>query len=205
DASFNESEINALKIQIERLKNVKESNQFKINNFENASKSLDKLIGSQICDNNRKCVGYNAVAPPPTDLFVPPTIDLSRSSLEEFQQPEFEGYGLRANKSDEVESPVVVEKKTVVPTIPKVDVVRPKQQEKPVRFRSVMVLGSQRSLIFLFAGHPEIELEDSEQSWDTRKTRLVKVTIQEVFRYILLVKIKLLIKKLEDSEDEHQV
>ncbi|GJX86278.1 hypothetical protein Tco_0337052 [Tanacetum coccineum] len=34
---------------------------------------------------------------------------------------------------DEVESLVVVEKKTVVPTIPKVDVVRPKQQEKPVR------------------------------------------------------------------------
>ncbi|GJW09877.1 ribonuclease H-like domain-containing protein [Tanacetum coccineum] len=159
DASFNESEINALKIQIERLKKEKESNQFKIDNFENASKSLDKLIGSQISDNNRKGVGYNAVAPPPTGLFAPPTIDLSSSGLEEFQQPEFEGYGLRANKSvcenssnetkknsnaplieewvsdneDEVKSPVVVEKKTVIPTIPKVDVVRPKQQEKPVR------------------------------------------------------------------------
>nr|GEY78942.1 ribonuclease H-like domain-containing protein [Tanacetum cinerariifolium] len=32
-----------------------------------------------------------------------------------------------------VESPVVVEKKTVVPTIAKVEVVRPKQHEKPVR------------------------------------------------------------------------
>ncbi|GJZ88827.1 hypothetical protein Tco_0660609, partial [Tanacetum coccineum] len=85
----------------------------------------------------RKGVGYNAVAPPPTGLFAPPTIDLSSSGLEEFQQPEFEGYGLRANKisdnEDEVESPVMVEKKTVVPTIPKVDIVRPKQQEKPVR------------------------------------------------------------------------
>ncbi|GJS76217.1 ribonuclease H-like domain-containing protein [Tanacetum coccineum] len=126
DASFNESEINALKIQIERLKKEKESNQFKIDNFENASKSLDKLIGSQISDNNRKGMGYNAVAPPPTGLFAPPTIDLSSSGLEEFQQPEFEGYGLRANKS-------VCKKKTVIPTIPKVDVVRPKQQEKPVR------------------------------------------------------------------------
>ncbi|GKG51741.1 hypothetical protein Tco_0544379, partial [Tanacetum coccineum] len=34
---------------------------------------------------------------------------------------------------DEVESPVVVETKTIVPSIPKVDIVRPKQQEKPVR------------------------------------------------------------------------
>nr|GEX11875.1 ribonuclease H-like domain-containing protein [Tanacetum cinerariifolium] len=37
------------------------------------------------------------------------------------------------NKNFSVESPVVVEKKTVVPTIAKVKVVRPKQQEKPVR------------------------------------------------------------------------
>nr|GEU94141.1 retrovirus-related Pol polyprotein from transposon TNT 1-94 [Tanacetum cinerariifolium] len=36
---------------------------------------------------------YNAVAPPPTCLFALPIIDLSNSSLEEFKQPEFEGYG----------------------------------------------------------------------------------------------------------------
>ncbi|GKF95105.1 hypothetical protein Tco_0287840, partial [Tanacetum coccineum] len=82
DASFNESEINALKIQIERLKKEKESNQIKIDNFENTSKSLDKLIGCQISDNNRKGVGYNAVAPPPTGLFAPFTIDLSNSGID---------------------------------------------------------------------------------------------------------------------------
>nr|GEV98175.1 retrovirus-related Pol polyprotein from transposon TNT 1-94 [Tanacetum cinerariifolium] len=37
------------------------------------------------------------------------------------------------NKDRSVESPVVVEKKTNVPTIAKVEFVRPKQQEKPVR------------------------------------------------------------------------
>nr|GFC84704.1 hypothetical protein [Tanacetum cinerariifolium] len=37
------------------------------------------------------------------------------------------------NKDCSVESPVVVEKKTIVPTIAKVEVVRPKQQEKLVR------------------------------------------------------------------------
>ncbi|GKD85869.1 ribonuclease H-like domain-containing protein [Tanacetum coccineum] len=86
DASFKDSEINTLKIQIEKLKKDKESNQIRLNNFENASKSLDKMIGSQIMDKSRKGMGfesYNAVAPPPTRLFAPPTIDLSNSGLKE--------------------------------------------------------------------------------------------------------------------------
>ncbi|GJW25743.1 ribonuclease H-like domain-containing protein [Tanacetum coccineum] len=98
DASFRDSEINALNIQIEKLKKEKESNQIKIDKFENASKSLDKLIGSQISYNNRKGVGYIVVPPPPTGLFAPPTIDLSSSGLKEFQQPEFKGYGVNVNK-----------------------------------------------------------------------------------------------------------
>ncbi|GJU88210.1 putative ribonuclease H-like domain-containing protein [Tanacetum coccineum] len=61
--------------------------------------SLDKLIGSQLTDNNRKGVGYNAVPPPPTCLFAPPTIDLSSSGVKEFKQPEFKGYGVKVNKS----------------------------------------------------------------------------------------------------------
>ncbi|GKC02602.1 hypothetical protein Tco_0994212 [Tanacetum coccineum] len=70
DASFNESDINALKKQVERLKKEKEDNQFKIDNFENASKSLDQLIGNQISDNNKNGLGYNVVPPPLTGLFV---------------------------------------------------------------------------------------------------------------------------------------
>ncbi|GJZ25613.1 hypothetical protein Tco_0569866 [Tanacetum coccineum] len=139
DASYNESDINALKKQVERLKKEKEDNQFKIDNFENASKSLDKLIGNQISDKNKKGLEYNVVPPPPTGLFAPPIIDLSHSGIEKFKEPEFKGYGPENNKKesnewvsdneDEVESPVVVEKKIV----PKVDVVKSKQQEKPVR------------------------------------------------------------------------
>nr|GEV39987.1 retrovirus-related Pol polyprotein from transposon TNT 1-94 [Tanacetum cinerariifolium] len=34
---------------------------------------------------------YNIVAPPPTGLFAPPTIDLSNSGLEEFQHPKLKG------------------------------------------------------------------------------------------------------------------
>ncbi|GJS76629.1 ribonuclease H-like domain-containing protein [Tanacetum coccineum] len=99
DASFKDSDIIALKSEIDKLKKEKESNQIKIDKFENASKCLDKLIGSQISDNSRKGLGYNDVPPPPTGLFAPPTIDLSYYGLEEFQQPEFTGYGPKASKS----------------------------------------------------------------------------------------------------------
>ncbi|GJY37311.1 hypothetical protein Tco_0422689 [Tanacetum coccineum] len=97
DASFNESEINALKIQIERLKKEKER--------------------CQISDNNRKGVGYNAVPPPPTGLFAPPTIDLSNSGLEEFKQPEFEGYGVKVNKSVSENSSNEIKKTSGAPII----------------------------------------------------------------------------------------
>ncbi|GJS01190.1 ribonuclease H-like domain-containing protein [Tanacetum coccineum] len=102
DISYKDSEISMLKSQLEKLKQEKESNQLKIENFDNASKSLDKLIGSQITDKSRKGVGfvsYNVVPPPHTGLFSPPNLDLSYSGLEEFQQPEFEGYGPKTSKS----------------------------------------------------------------------------------------------------------
>ncbi|GKB68726.1 hypothetical protein Tco_0930138, partial [Tanacetum coccineum] len=77
-------------------------------------------------------------------------LDLSNSGLEEFQQPEFEGYGPKTSKnvsedtSNEIRespnAPLVEElvsndkKKTVFPTVAKIDFVRPKQQEKPVKY-----------------------------------------------------------------------
>ncbi|GKB70089.1 hypothetical protein Tco_0931501, partial [Tanacetum coccineum] len=160
EVGIKQYEINTLKTEFEKLKQEKEGIDFKIEKFENASKDLDKLLGSQITDNSKKGLGYSAVPPPHPLIYNRPNkLDLSYSGLEEFQQPEFEGYGLRANKSvcenssnetkknsnaplieewvsdneDEVESPVMVKKKTVFPTAAKIEVVKPKQQEKPVR------------------------------------------------------------------------
>ena len=84
-----------LKSELEKLKLDKESDQLKIEKFADASKCLDKMIESQIVDKNKKGLGYHVVPPPPTGLFSPPKPDLSYSGLKEFQQPEFEGYGLR--------------------------------------------------------------------------------------------------------------
>nr|GEX15688.1 ribonuclease H-like domain-containing protein [Tanacetum cinerariifolium] len=109
-----------LAILIEKLKKEKESNQIKIDNFENASKSLDKLIGSQITDDSKTGLGftsYNVVAPPPTGLFSPLTIDLSSSSLEEFKQHEFESYRAKASKSVYIDTLNVIKKASDAPII----------------------------------------------------------------------------------------
>ncbi|GJU50219.1 hypothetical protein Tco_1219774 [Tanacetum coccineum] len=131
DITYKDSNISVLICELEKLKKEKESNKLKLNKFENASKSLDKLTRSQISDNSRKGVGF----------------------------PEFEGYGPKTSKSvsevehkkvrkndgapiikdwvsddeEQEESKPMFEKKTVIPAIKKIEFVRPKQQEKPVR------------------------------------------------------------------------
>ncbi|GJW05882.1 ribonuclease H-like domain-containing protein [Tanacetum coccineum] len=76
------------------------------NKFENAFNSLNKLIECQIVDNCKKCLGYekyNAVPPPYTGNFMPPTPDLSFTGLDEFvNKPVVEN-----KKSDEEVSKVV--------------------------------------------------------------------------------------------------
>ncbi|GKC01614.1 hypothetical protein Tco_0987750 [Tanacetum coccineum] len=144
---FNKSEFNFIAI-INGVRSVEENLSF------TKRMSLDKLIRSQILDKTRKGVGfinYNAVPPPPTGLFSPTNLDLSYSGLEEFQQLEFEGYGPKPSKSvsedisnevrESPDSPLIeelvsddkLEKKTVFTTVAKIEFVRPKQQEKPVR------------------------------------------------------------------------
>ncbi|GKA43945.1 putative ribonuclease H-like domain-containing protein, partial [Tanacetum coccineum] len=160
EVGIKQYEINMLKTEFEKVKQEKDGIEFKIEKFDKASKDLDQLLESQITDKSKKGLGYSAVPPPHPLIYNRPNkLDLSYSGLEEFQQPEFEVYGLRANKSvcenssnetkknsdaplieewvsdneDEVESPVVVKKKTVFPTAAKIEFVRPKQHEKPVR------------------------------------------------------------------------
>nr|GEW41234.1 hypothetical protein [Tanacetum cinerariifolium] len=131
--------------ELKKLKQEKESNQLKIKNFDNAFKSLDKLIESQIPDNSRKGVSYNDVPPSPAGLFSPLKLDLSNTGLEEFQQPEFEGYEPKTSNSvsedisnevkESPDAPLVkelvstdkLEKKTVFPIVAKREFVRPKQ------------------------------------------------------------------------------
>ncbi|GJW79902.1 hypothetical protein Tco_0143877 [Tanacetum coccineum] len=86
-----------------------------------------------------------------SELCSPPNLDLSNSGLEEFQQTKFKGYGPKTSKCvnkdtsnkvrESFDAPLVeelvsnnkLEKKTIFPTVAKINFVRPQQQEKPVR------------------------------------------------------------------------
>ncbi|GJY49534.1 putative ribonuclease H-like domain-containing protein, partial [Tanacetum coccineum] len=134
-----------------------DSNCSKSYKFKNASESLNKLIECQIVDNCKKGLGYekyNAVPPPYTGNFMPPTPDLSFTGLDEFvNKPVVEN-----RKSDEEVSKVVrksddsliiedwvsdseeenvsqpsTKKKTIKPNIAKIEFVKPKQQHKTAR------------------------------------------------------------------------
>ncbi|GJU01076.1 hypothetical protein Tco_1111414 [Tanacetum coccineum] len=86
-----------------------------------ASKDLDKLLGSQINDKSKKVLGYNVVPlPHPLIYNHPKKLDLSYSGLDEFKEPELKAYGSEVKQvskdiSNFVESSLNVDKETVFP------------------------------------------------------------------------------------------
>ncbi|GJU55860.1 putative ribonuclease H-like domain-containing protein, partial [Tanacetum coccineum] len=163
-------EIGVLKTEFEKVKQEKDGIDFKIAKFNNASKDLDNLLASQITDKSKKGLGYHVVAlPHPLSLNAPTKLDLSYSGLDEFKEPEFNGYGHRdtvlkstidcdsesdnskentdeslvreqvsEDENSSVESPLNVDKETIFHAAKKVEFVKPKNNEKPVR-KSVRV------------------------------------------------------------------
>nr|GEZ28634.1 retrovirus-related Pol polyprotein from transposon TNT 1-94 [Tanacetum cinerariifolium] len=103
----NEITIRELRKKLETIQKEKDGIQLTVEKLENTSKNLNKLIDSQILDKCKKGLGYNAVPPPHTGLFMPPKPDLSYIGLEEFtSEPAVET--LNAKTSEDV--PKVVKK-----------------------------------------------------------------------------------------------
>ncbi|GKB08925.1 ribonuclease H-like domain-containing protein [Tanacetum coccineum] len=84
----------ALKTQLDNLRVEFNKSEFNLATYKRGLASVEEQL--VFYKKNEKRCGYNAVPPPPTGLFALPTIDLSNSGLEEFQQPEFKGYGPKA-------------------------------------------------------------------------------------------------------------
>ncbi|GJU86730.1 hypothetical protein Tco_1294276 [Tanacetum coccineum] len=76
--------ITELRRKLELAQKQKDEIQLTVENFENSSKNLNKLLDCQIVDKCKIGLGYNAVPPPYTRNFMPLKHDLSFSGLEEF-------------------------------------------------------------------------------------------------------------------------
>ncbi|GJX17229.1 ribonuclease H-like domain-containing protein [Tanacetum coccineum] len=109
--------IRELRKKLDIVQKEKDGIQLNVDKFEHASKSLNKLIECQIVDNCKKGLGYenyNAVSPPYTGNFMPPTPDLSFIGLDEFvNKPVVEN--CKAMSSEE--EPKVVRKNDDAPCI----------------------------------------------------------------------------------------
>nr|GEV32703.1 hypothetical protein [Tanacetum cinerariifolium] len=87
DIELKDNKIEHLRNELEEVKKEKESIDIKIEKFENASKDLDRLLGSQKLDKDMKGVGFNkycSVPHPPAQVYSPPKKDLSWMNLPKF-------------------------------------------------------------------------------------------------------------------------
>nr|GEU29608.1 hypothetical protein [Tanacetum cinerariifolium] len=84
DIQVGEITIRELRKKLEKVQKEKDDIQFNVYKLENVSKSLNKIIESQILDNCKKGLGYNVVPPLLTGNFMPLKLDLCFIGLEEF-------------------------------------------------------------------------------------------------------------------------
>ncbi|GJS70587.1 hypothetical protein Tco_0703428 [Tanacetum coccineum] len=87
DLELRDNKIENIRNELEEVKKEKESIDFKIEKFDNASKDLDCLLGTQRSVKDKTCLGlneYTVVPPPPTQVYSPPKNDLSWTGLPEF-------------------------------------------------------------------------------------------------------------------------
>ncbi|GJT00955.1 putative ribonuclease H-like domain-containing protein [Tanacetum coccineum] len=155
EIGFKDYEISVLKTEFEKVKQEKEGIDFKIAKFDNASKDLDKLLASQITDKSKKGLGYHVVVPPhPLSLNAPTKLDLSYSDIsKENTDDSLEKEQVSNNENSSVESLTNVVKETVFHAAKKVEFVKPKNNEKPVRksvryaemYKSQSLRGNQRN------------------------------------------------------------
>nr|GEV57787.1 hypothetical protein [Tanacetum cinerariifolium] len=87
EIQMKETSIKVLRRKLEIAQKEKDRIQLTVDKLENASKGLNKLIECHIVDNCKKGLGYenyNAVLPPYTRNFMPPTSELFFTCLDEF-------------------------------------------------------------------------------------------------------------------------
>ncbi|GJS38163.1 hypothetical protein Tco_0563206 [Tanacetum coccineum] len=142
-----EVSITELRRKLELAQKQKDEIQLTVENFENSSKNLNKLLDCQIVDKCKTSLGYNAVPPPYTGNFMPPKHDFSFSGIEEFvnepivSEPTNNGAPIIKDwvpDSKEEDVPQAKkEKKIVKSSFAKIKFVKSKEQVKSPRKKTV--------------------------------------------------------------------
>ncbi|GJV24752.1 putative ribonuclease H-like domain-containing protein [Tanacetum coccineum] len=133
-ATVEEQLITYRKNEFEKVKQEKEDIEFKIKKFDKASKDLDQLLGSQITDKSKKGLGYSAFPPPHPLIYNRPKIlNLIYDDSKEIYDNSLVKEQVSKDTSSFVRSSLNVDKETVFPVDKKVESVKPKVHEKPVK------------------------------------------------------------------------
>nr|GEV30265.1 hypothetical protein [Tanacetum cinerariifolium] len=221
--------------ELEQVKKEKEGLDSKLTGFEFASKDLYTLLGSQRSDKNKEGLRYSVVPPPPpAQVYSPSKKDMSWTGLPEFADDTITDYSRPSPSIETSDSPTVIKTNKVktarkppvryaemyritskspnvrasVSTARRVNTAAPRPYVNRARPKTTQDL----VIIKLIQRVKRLERELKARTPPTKiqkgnsRTKLEDSQIQkEVADYILQVKKKLLIKKLKDSEAEHQV
>ncbi|GJU67824.1 putative ribonuclease H-like domain-containing protein [Tanacetum coccineum] len=144
-------EICVLKTKFDKIKQEKEGIDFKIAKFDNASKCLDKLLESQITDKKPE---FNRYGPRDTVLESTISCDKESDNSKENTDDSLEKEQVFDNENSFIESSPNVVKETIFHAAKKVEFVKPKNNEKPVKksvryaemYTSQSPRGNQRNL-----------------------------------------------------------
>ncbi|GKA47253.1 hypothetical protein Tco_0740136 [Tanacetum coccineum] len=115
DLELRDNKIQNIRNELEEVKKEKESIDFKIENFNNASKDLDSLLGNKRLDKDEMGLGFNeygAVPPPLAQVYSPLKKDLSWMGLPEFVDDTITDYS-RPTPSIDVSKDVSDEQKAI--------------------------------------------------------------------------------------------
>nr|GFA95451.1 hypothetical protein [Tanacetum cinerariifolium] len=184
-------------------------------NIEDLNTKITKL-NEERSDKNKEGLGYSVVPPPPAQVYSPSKKDMSWTGLPEFADDTITDYSrpspsVESNSSDLQNSNSSVsengESSKSIMSNPMIKFIKAADSSTEVKTNKVKA-----------ARKPSVKYAEmyrkTSKSSNVRGTKLEDLVrtkrskgtkSKEVVDYILQVKIKLLIKKLEDSKAEHQV
>ncbi|GJU60025.1 ribonuclease H-like domain-containing protein [Tanacetum coccineum] len=168
-----DNKIENLKNELDEIKKDKESIDFKIENFENASKNLDSLLGNQRLDKDKKALGFNeysVVPPPPAQVYSPPKKDLSWMGLPEFVDDTVTDYSRPSSSVD------VFVKETSCPSVSKDN--NTKNPRKPTMKYAKMYRNTSQSPKVMSNNFSAPIIEE----WDSEDESEVDFTLNETVR-----------------------